>query len=48
MYVEYQLITGKWVDDLLPALQKAGQDGWRVAAYFQEHAVTKILLEKEI
>jgi len=46
--VEYKLLADKWVDLLIPELTKSGLDGWRIVAYFQEHANTKILLEREI
>lgn len=43
---EYKVISAKWVEELLPLLNNEYKD-WNIVAYFQEHAVTKILLEKE-
>lgn len=42
-----QVIAARWVDELLPLLNNEYKE-WDIIAYFQEHAVTKILLEKEI
>lgn len=47
MVKKREVIVGRWVDELLPLLNKEYKD-WDIIAYFQEHAVTKILLEKDI
>lgn len=47
MAKDYKLLEAKWVNHLIDELKTHGSDGWSVVAYFQEHAVTKILLEKE-
>lgn len=45
---DYKVVTAKWVDELVETLKNESKDGWSVVAYFQEHAVTKILLEKDL
>lgn len=48
MAKDYKVVTAKWVDELLEDLKKHSKDGYSIVAYFQEHAVTKILLEKDL
>jgi hypothetical protein len=45
---DYIVLKGKWVEELTEDLKKYSKQGYRIAAYFQEHALTKILLEKEL
>jgi hypothetical protein len=48
MAKEYKVISDLWIEKLLPDLNKASKEGWTVTYMLQEHAVTKIILEKEL
>jgi len=45
---DYIVLTGRWVDELVEQLKERSKDGYSIVAYFQEHATTKILLEKDL
>lgn len=47
MAKEYKVITAPHVEKLIDELNKASQEGWSVTYMLQEHAITKIILEKE-
>jgi hypothetical protein len=47
MAKEYRVISDKWIEPLIPELNKASEEGWAVTYMLQEHAVTKIILERE-
>lgn len=45
---EFKLLADDHIEDLLPELNSLGQDGWYIIATIQEHAFTKLILQKEI
>lgn len=44
---EYKVICEKYLENLAEYLNQHSDEGWEVAAYVQEFAVTKILLERD-
>ena len=44
---EYKVISAMHVEDLLEQLNSKELEYWRIIATIQEHAFTKIILERE-
>lgn len=44
---EYKVISDRFVEHLVEQLNQHGTEGWTIAAYVQEFALTKIILERD-
>lgn len=47
MAKEYMVIKDLWIEKLIPEMNQLSKQGWSVCYMLQEHANTKVIMERE-